>query len=100
MTKSAVKSKVAAPEVGFSETEFMNKFDPATKIRNGLAKLGKRFIFESELAKLCGMTPQMFTAHKKPFEADYLVRPAQADRDKPVWTGDKKLATKIRGEVK
>jgi len=86
------------PEVGFSPEEYMNKFDPATKIRNGLAKLGARCIFESDLAKLCGMTPQMFTAHKKGF-AEFLVREAQGERDKPVWAGTKALATKLRGSA-
>lgn len=99
MTKAKVTAP-AMPEVGFSAEEYMNKFDPATKIRNGLAKLGNRCIFEYDLAKLCSMTPQMFTAHKKAFEADFLVREAQSDRDKPVWAGTKQLAAKLRGEVK
>ncbi len=90
----------AMPEVGFSADEYMKKFDPATKIRNGLAKLGNRCIFEFDLAKLCGMTPQMFTAHKKSFEPDHLVRESQSERDKPVWAGTRQLAAKLRGEVK
>lgn len=86
-------------EVGFSAEEYMKKFDPATKIRDGLAKLGARCMFEFDLAKLCGMTPQMFTAHKKAFVADYLVREAQTERDKPVWAGSKALAAKLRGDI-
>jgi hypothetical protein len=86
-------------EVGFSAEDYMKKFDPATKIRDGLAKLGARCMFESDLAKLCGMTPQLFTAHKKPFAVDFLVREAQTDRDKPVWAGSKALAAKLRGDT-
>jgi hypothetical protein len=99
MTKAKVTSP-ATPEVGFSAEEYMDKFDPATKIRNGLAKLGNRCIFEFDLAKLCGMTPQLFTAHKKAFEADYLVREPQSNSEKPVWAGSKQLAAKLRGGVK
>lgn len=87
---------ITHPEVGFSSDEYMSKFDPATKIRNGLAKLGARCMYESDLAKLCNMTPQLFTAHKKDF-LEFRVREAQADRDKPVWAGTKALATKLRG---
>lgn len=86
------------PDIGFTPEEYMKKFDPPTKIRDGLAKLGNRCMFESDFAKLCGMTPQMFTAHKKGF-LEYLVRAAQADRDKPVWAGNKALATRLRGRV-
>ena len=86
-------------EVGFSAEEYMKKFDAPTKIRDGLAKLGARCMFESDLAKLCGMTPQVFTANKKAFVAEFLVREAQTDRDRPVWTGSKVLAAKLRGDA-
>ena len=98
MTKKTM-TLPSAPEVGFSAEDYMKKFDPTTKIRNGLARLGNRCIFESDLAKLCGMTPQMFTAHKKAFVDDFLVREPQSERDKPVWAGTKQLAAKLRGSM-
>ena len=85
-------------KVGRSLDEFRKEHDPATKIREAIAKLGARgWLYEDEFVKLTGLNLVQFNRCRASF--DEFVVQIRGTRPRRAWVGSKLMAEEFRAMV-
>lgn len=75
-----------------------DKYKVPKRIREGLAKLGESWLYETEFAKLCGLGANKIGAYREEF-VDFIIQLPDSANAKRVWCGTKAFATKLRGHT-
>lgn len=91
---AVVKASVGNDTLAF-RSEHDNSFKIPKKIKEGLAKLGRGWLYEAQFLKLCGLQPTQLKDYREEFK-DFIALEPTSDRDKRVWAGTVAYANELK----